>query len=317
MAGLALLALAGPACQNAQPSPTASSLTVHTRSAKWSYGGAPGQRIATSHYLIYTTSSNRGLLAYLPGFMEGAYDNYLRLTSLREPAAGTDRMTVYVLADRQQWAIMTERVTGANSRLYLSIENGGYCYRGVCVLWDMGHFATFSIASHEGLHQFFHHRLANGLPAWAEEGLCVLAEGFSLGTRTVSFDPRNNALRITDLRRGISGGRWIPLEKLLAGDAGDHIKNQPDIAAEYYGQLWAMLGFIRADEVYRAGLERMIADAAAGKLRGALGVRPDMGRGRAYVRAIALPAFKRYITKDLAGFEKRLRAYARRLAKLE
>ncbi|KKL74138.1 hypothetical protein LCGC14_2067900 [marine sediment metagenome] len=309
--GLSMLAVMG--CQG-DLSPAMPLVTSIQRS-EWAFGDVPGSLLATDHYRIRTTSGNRAMLTHLPAFMEAAYSQYLSLTGLVDRPGGRP-MPIYLLASRPQWAAMTRSVTGDQSATYLAIENGGYCYRGVCVLWDMRNFATFSIAAHEGLHQLLYHRLREHVPAWAEEGLCVQAEGFAMSATTVRLDPRLNTLRMANLRKVLSAGRWLALAKLLASDAADHIKAFPMRAPEYYGQLWALVMFIRSDPNYRAGLERMIADAQAGKFRKALGVPPIMGRGRSYNRAVSVPAFRHYIEADLATFEKRFKAYAKKLAKL-
>ncbi len=302
-------------CGSVRPTKPGYSLMVPVERSTWTYGDALGQKLQTTHYRIHTTSNNRKLLAHLPGFMENAYDHYGQLTDLGG-AAPAGKMTTYVMASRRQWAAMTEAVTGPNSRVYLAIENGGYCYRGICVMWDLGHFSTFAIAAHEGMHQFLYHRLTDTMPAWAEEGMAVLAEGFQLGNNAVLFDPETNPLRQGDLRTALSAGRRLTTEKLLAGDAGDHVARNPARSAEYYGQLWALMLFIRSEPQAQAGLERMLADAAAGKMRRSLSIPPIMGSGRTYTRAIALPVFKHYIDADVGAFEERFRAFARNLAKM-
>jgi hypothetical protein len=291
------------------------SMAVTVQTAPWSFAGADGTALTSDHYRIHTTTVNRGMLTYLPGFMENAHRNYLALTGLSEPSR-KERMPIYLLGTRRQWAAMTERVTGPRHKLYLAIENGGYCYRGVCVFWDMGHFATFSVAAHEGLHQFLYHRLRDPLPAWAEEGLAVLAEGFEMAAASVRFTPERNTLRQANLRNMISGGRWIALEKLLSTDAADHVDGSVT-GPEYYGQLWALLAYIRSQPAYRGALERMLSDAARGKLRAALNVPKAMGTGRAYNQAVSVPMFEHYIDPASAEFEKRFRAYSRKLAKLD
>ena len=295
--------------------PGAQPLAVAAAKAPWSFGGIAGSALTTKHYRIYTTSSTRTVLTYLPAFMEAAYRNYLALTGLAEPPEASG-MVIYVLADRRQWEAITRRITGPQAGIYLPIRQGGYCYRDVCVFWDMRNFSTFAIAAHEGLHQFLSRRLAEPLPAWAEEGLCVLAEGFGMSQSTVRFAPEANSLRVVNLRSLLTGGRWQALPELLATDAAERICRSSALAPEYYGQLWALLMYIRSRADYRSGLERMLADAAAGRLRAALKAPPAMGRGRAYLRAIAVPAFRLYIEPDLVAFEKRLRSYAANLARL-
>ena len=75
--------------------------------------------------------------------------------------------------------------------------------------------------------------------------------------------------------------------------------------------------FIRSEPPYLAGLERMLADAAAGRLRAALRAPGAMGAGRTYNRSVSVPVFRMYIESDLPAFEERFRTFARKLAKLD
>ena len=278
----------------------------------WNFAGVGGVQLASEHYRIYTTTNNPALLNYLPGFMESARGQYAALTGLDEQARPEAPLSVYVLANRQQWAVLTRRVTAPRQELFLSIESGGYTYGDVCVLWDLGYFATFSVAAHEGMHQFLRRRLSQRLPSWAEEGLCVLAEGFEVAGSTVRFDPQRNPLRMSNLRKAILGGRMRDLEGLLSTQAGENLAAAPRRAPEYYGQLWALMMFIRSDARARAGLKRMIADARAGRI-GRTWPSPDAPAASAPGVAV----FRHYIDPDLEAFEKRFRAYAKWLARVE
>ena len=312
-----LIALCLPGCgYQLNPPPAGMSMAVRTDSAPWALGEIEGQRLRSDHYRIYTTSRNPTVLDYLPGFMEAARGQYLNLTGL-SPTAAAGSMPIYMLATRPEWAVVTREVTQPNHEVYLGIENGGYCFRGVCVFWDMHHPATFSIAAHEGLHQFFHYQLRDRLPAWTEEGLCTLAEGMTLAGSSVRFDPSANASRLLDLRRALASQRYIPLAELLEGDAGDHVTKKLSQGPEYYGHLWALLSFIRSDEVTNSGLQKMLSDAAAGRLRSTMNIPPAMRQDRNYTRYVSVPIFEHYIDADLAAFEERFRSYAGKLAKLE
>lgn len=310
-----LIASALPAC-TMPPSAGVLRLTRAADRTPWRFGHVRGVTLTTEHYRIHTTTTNETMLRHLPGFMENAYANCSSLTGLSPPATGTP-MVIYLLGDRAQWAAMTRKVTGDRCELYLSIQNGGFTNRGVCVFWDMRNFATFVLAAHEGMHQFLYHRLRQNFPAWVEEGLAVSAEGFVMDAHAVRFDPQRNPLRLARLRSLISNGRWMKLQRLLATDAGDHIAAGSDEGGlTYYGQLWALMSYIRSVDRYRQGLERMVADAAGGTFRSTLNVPDRMGRGREYSRAVAIPAFRHYIDDDLDSFEKAFTAYARKLAKL-
>ena len=313
---VALLMLAAGCGYRLGPRPAATKMDTPVARSSWQFGNIPGEQLDSEHYRIFTTSKNPAMLDYLPGFMEASYGNYLDITGLK-PTRTAKAMPIYMFATRAQWAVMTERDTRPHQQVYLSIENGGYCYRGVCVFWDMQHPATFAIAAHEGLHQLFQHQLRDRLPAWVEEGLCVLTEGTTIERASVRFHPDGNGARLQDLRRALSGGRYIKLERLLSTDAGDHISKAYGSGPEYYGHLWALLNYIRSDPQTAAGLQRLVADAAAGRLRAELNVPPALSRDRDYNRAMSLPIFKHYISKDLPTFEAGFRTYARKLAKLD
>jgi hypothetical protein len=285
------------------------------RSESWTFAAAPGQCLQTQHYHIYTTSENRMLLTRLPEFQEAAYRQYCMLTGLTAAPANAKPMNVYLFAARTQWAEFTRQITGAQSDVFLQIQNGGYSFRGTGVYWDLGNFATYSVAAHEGMHQFLFFRLRDGLPAWADEGLATQMEGFEITSNVVRFTPQRNNGRINNLRGVIVSGKWIDLNKLLSTDAGDYVSGVA--APDYYAQLWALVLFLRSDERYRQGLEQMVSDAAQGRLRTEMHVPEQMGTGREYARSVGLPVFQRYISQDLPAFQKQFHDFARKTAQMK
>ena len=64
----------------------------------------------TEHYRIYTTTKNPTVLDYLPGFRQAARANYHAITGLA-PTSSARSMSVYMFATRQQWVVMTDRIT--------------------------------------------------------------------------------------------------------------------------------------------------------------------------------------------------------------
>jgi len=315
LAAAVLAALPAVGCEPApEPKTVRSSLDVRMSTRPWKTPYADGLLLESAHYRIYTTADRPMLRTYLPGYMEAAHRNYLELTGL--PAREVERpMDLYMLGSRNEWAALTRHVVREQIDLYLSIQAGGYCYEGVCVFWDIGPH-TLSIAAHEGLHQFFDRRLKDPLPMWAEEGLCVTAEGFELQGESVRFTPERNLSRFQTLREVIGGGRWIAADALLAMDAGDAVAHNPYTAVGYYAQLWALVHFLRSRPEHRAGLERMLQDAEAGRFARTIG--PDLARlrGRAFSRAAGRKLFETYITADIAGFDREFYAHAKNLAKL-
>ena len=296
-------------------------MLISVEKEPWDADGARGLAIYSERHRIFTTSSNRLLVEYLPGFMAAAHDNYLVLTGLSDRPL-PKRMPIYLMGTREQWASLTRSIFGTRARMPLSIEAGGYCHKGVCVFWDIGGLGTLSVSAHEGLHQFLHHRMKNQLPMWLEEGLCASAEGYEIFEDTVRFTPTDNASRLSNLRKAIVQDYWIPADKLLPMDAGDVIGGFTEKAVGYYGQLWALVGFLRSRDDYRAGLARLIADAEAGRLHVAMKLPADAlpklrRRGRAYNRTVSQPLFRYYITDDLATFEREYRAFAMKFAGLD
>jgi len=298
-------------CNNNAAAPGTPMVTA-VRARPWNTPHSTGTELRTEHYTIYTTTNNRVLREYLPGFMEAAHANYLALTGLSDRKLPRP-MVIYMMADRREWLDLSRSVFGRRSEMFNSLAAGGYSYKGVGVFWDIGNLATFAVAAHEGLHQFFHHRLADRLPLWLEEGLCVTAEGYEISGDSVTFTHRRNTIRFNDLRTAIIQGRWIPLPKLLTMDSTEALAGGTEEAVGYYGQLWALIMFIRSDQGYRAGLERLLADAEAGRLHQAIGV---SAARLAYNKQVAEAIFRHYISDDLAGFGEDYAAFAKRLVKL-
>jgi hypothetical protein len=160
------------------------------------------------------------------------------------------------------------------------------------------------------------------LPMWAEEGLCVTAEGYNVHRDSVKFTPDRNTIRFTNLRKAIVQNYWIPLPQLLPMDGGDAVQGTTEAAVGYYGQLWALAYFLRTDPRYSSGYRKMLADAEAGKFHKAVGVPRHAldqlrRKGRIYNRVVSQKIFEYYITKDFEGFEKEYYAFAKRLTDLE
>ena len=300
--------------------PVGTPLAIAVQRSPWE-GGSGGSELKTDHYVIYTTASSKELTAFLPGFLEAAYSNYLQLTGLGEKKL-QQPLPVYMMGSRAEWASLTTSVVGKEAAgPYLSIQAGGYCYKGVCVFWDIGNLGTFTVASHEGLHQFLHHRMSDYLPMWLEEGLCVTVEGYDFDGQSVTFTSGRNVLRFTDLRAAIVQGRWIPLERLLEMDSGDAVSGSPYAAVGYYGQLWALIQFIRSRRDFHDGIARILADAQVGQMAKSLGYsRADFARlratGRNYNKTISRQVFERYISSDLKTFDKDFLEFAKKLARL-
>ncbi len=312
---------AGTACEQQDVVVSHQPMIATVEKVPWNTEYSDGLELRTPRYRIFTTATaNQSLINYLPGFMEAAYQNYLELTQLPDKKI-PELMPIYVMASRQEWTELTKSIFSGNGGVYTSIQAGGYCHKGICVLWDMGGTGTFAVSSHEGLHQLFSKRMRNHLPMWLEEGLCSCAEGYRIRGDTVAFDPSYNTSRFNNLRAAILQGYWIEISKLLPMDAGDVAGGFTEKAVGYYGQLWALSRFIREHDEYSKGLARLLADAEAGKFHLALNVPPHaltelQLRGKIYNQTISEPVFRKYICDDLDKFEAEFKTYARGLVRL-
>ena len=286
----------------------------------WTFAGVDGWSFTTAHYRVFTTTASAVLRNGMPGFMEACRANYLSLTGLETLEGGQEKLLTYVFGSRREWAALTEKITGPAAEIYLKVENGGYCFRGVCVFWDIGVLPTYGVAAHEGMHQFLHHATRQSLPIWAEEGLATQAEGYRIRDGLVYFAPEENVLRFRALRTALMANRWRPAQRLISMGAADNIQESRMRGTEYYGQLWALMLMIRQDERYANGLRRLLRDAADGRLHEALGIAPQQWRrlrGRGYTTIVGPKTFAHYIDADMDRFERRYEAFAKELVRIK
>lgn len=303
----------------AEPAPQASySMAATVQREAWTGKGVNGDRLQTTHYDIFLTTKQPYLREHVAGFMEAAHRNHLELSGLPEKPL-PKRMDVYLMASREEWARLTQAHMGAKSEPYMHIQAGGYMADGVCVFWDIGALSTLRVASHEGLHQLLYHRLRHRPPVWLEEGLCTQAEGFQIHGDAAEFNPADNPDRASSVREALTGRTWIPVRELLAMDVGNAFEGRMGSAVRYYGQLWALVLFLRSQPQTLAGVQQMLADAEAGRLHLAAGVPQgalEGPRSRPLNQAISVRIFEHYITKDLARFDRDYAAFARGIVRL-
>lgn len=302
----------------AQPanSRPAIAMTADVQKLPWTGKELSGEQFLTTNYRIYTTTKQQYLRDHVAGFMEAAHRNHLDLTGLSDKPLGK-RMDVYLMSTRDEWADMTKSHLGAQSGPYMHIQAGGYMVEGVCVFWNIGALTTLRVASHEGLHQLFYHRLRHRPPVWLEEGLCTQAEGFQIHGLNVEFDPADNPDRLAAVRESLARRTWLPLRQLLVTDPGQAVNGRLDSAVQYYGQLWALVQFLRSRPDTREGIGRLLADAESGQLHGPAGVSRqamDTHRTRELNQAVSIRLFEHYMARDLDRFDRDYAAFARTLA---
>ena len=247
-------------------SPRPAVIAAETGRRPWLFERRDGLLITTGHYRLRTTEDNPYILDRLPGFLEASLDRYAsQFTKLPLPSRPMD---VYLFENRGQWKRFTARFLGPQADLYLQIPRGGYSINGTAVLWQIGPRDTFSIAAHEGWHQYTQTMFRGRLPVWLEEGVATYMEGYKFRGKTPVFYPWANSERFDQLRDAEGAGTLLPLRQLLTSSPQQELQATDRRELNYYAQVWALTHFLAEAEggKYRPGLNQLLKDAAAGTI---------------------------------------------------
>lgn len=266
------------------------------------FAGREGQAISTRTYRINTTMADGVVLRRFPNFVERSIDHYT--TSLGQLPEPRRPLETYLMASRTQWADATRVLTGPQADLYLQIPRGGYAFSAKGVYYDIGPADTFSIAAHEGWHQYRQSAFRQAMPSWLEEGIACYMEGYRWSPEQPNlpeFLPWRNQERFDRLRELVRAGRQMSVTELLVSRPQDLIQEAGDGTLDFYAQVWAMAHFLREGEggVYADALTRLLNDAAAGRMT--LVLRDFLiERGeRASAAGAAVAVFRAYFNDDL------------------
>jgi hypothetical protein len=270
-----LAAIASCGCEpTGRPSPSVTRRDLIAReSTPWKFGPYAGERIRTAHYEIFSTVPDRDYNAKLAATMEAALLQYGRVVPIRAPAdqsklVSIEPMKCYVFSNRVQFEAFTRLTLGEDADQYLLFNRGGYTVGDVFA----SHYAgdgTIQTAAHEGLHQYLHRRLKDALPPFLEEGLATMFENVTWSnTGRPRFELARNDQLSETLADAVEQRGLVPLQELArlhAGEVVDHPRLKREV---FYAQSWAFARFLveAGGGEYRDELDRMIADAAMGKL---------------------------------------------------
>ncbi len=291
----------------------------------WSFGGADGSVVRTPHYRLFTTVRNPVLVDRVALFLERGLEHYRR-AALSEGTAALpappERLDTYLMSGRAEWESVTRRLLGDRSDEALGIGRGGFAARGVGVYWNIGLYDTLAVAAHEGWHQYTQRTFRQGLPVYLEEGIASYMEGHKWENGVPEFSPWANLERYDRLRAAVGEGTLLSMEELLTVVPSELVAGRNERVLTYYAQVWALAHFLKSggDGVYRSGLERMVRDAAAGRLVNGL-----MERGASFRDAVEVVRGRRgpalleaYVLRDagmsMAAFEARYAAFVERLS---
>ncbi len=230
---------------------------------QWAWNTEQGVVLESEHYRIHTTVSDPSYRATLTQVMEGAYEQYRRLAP---DVPETSRpMDAYIFAQRSQWADYTVKTNRPEeSRIYLQINRGGYAIRDQYVAYFIGEEATWSVASHEGWHQYVSRHFIGRIPPFLEEGLACMFERVVWKGGLPRWNLSVNPQRAQALRKAIESKSLFPLEQLVQMHAGQVVDKTGQRINAFYAQSWAFARFMH--EKHRPALARLLADAARGKV---------------------------------------------------
>ena len=282
----------------------------------WSFEGHAGAVIETRHYSLHTTLLDPLVATRLAGFAEAAYQAYRQ--SLPSPTRPAERMTVYLLADREQWESFTDTFAGTEAPLYKQIRKGAYCLRGTCVAYPIGIEQTLSALGHEGWHQFAGTCFVYRLPSWLDEGMATQFESYEVRQGRFVFRPDRNAMRLGGLKLAIERGGLIPLRALIELNPGQ-VLDDDDTAAAFYSQVYALTRFLQETGSWGRAYRQLLKDG----LTGAWPVDSATSRALSDRRAVltgrmngdlSRQLFGRYIHEDIEQLQGAYESYCRKIS---
>src|SRR5690606_12022322 len=112
---------------------------------------------------------------------------------------------------------------------------------------------------HQGMHQYLHLHGAAGLPAWIEEGLALMSEGYAPQGATYTLDPKFNQPRYERMRRIILEGRLLDLPTRLSQESFVDQPHADAAAQDWLTQVWALTAYLEDEGPYDVKFKAMLA----------------------------------------------------------
>ncbi len=285
----------------------------------WENEYGPGLKLTTAHYEIYTTLLEPLMLSQLPAFMESAYRSYN--SQLPLPIETTTSFNIYLFAQRSQWEDFTKTFAGRQAPLYNKIKAGAYYLNGSCVAYYIGRERTFSVLGHEGWHQFNSRHFKYRLPSWLDEGIAMLFETSRYEKGLFYFEPGKNLYRLGSLKKTLTEGRMIPLQKLVAMNPGEVLVTSSDSAvAAFYSQSYALVRFLREEDYGRrlSNFHRLLLDGLNGRweigdINKAIAADRNVPLTIPWNQEVGLQLFGQYIGSEFDEIEKEYTRFCRKI----
>jgi hypothetical protein len=267
----------------------------------WSYQGNPGWCVSSAHYRLFTTLNDTEINRSVIQVMEAALTEYQKIAP--GVPLSDKPMDCYLFGARQQWVDFTRRHTGIDARIYLQITRGGYTVRDWYVAYFVGEAATYSVAAHEGWHQFVFRNFKGRLAPFLEEGIATMFEDIHWHHDLPQWNLALNRSRVAALRRAVEGNYLYPLDQLIGMHAGNVVNQSSNRIEAFYAQCWAFAAFLWSGDggKYRAAMRRLMSDTADGTLFDPSGAFAD-GR-RPWNPAGVRPILEHYLGMNLSSMD--------------
>jgi hypothetical protein len=288
----------------AQPAPA--------KMQEWSFGEEKAKLLESRHYRIYTTVKDDEVLELLPQVMEGAMKMYQQIAP---GVAITERpMDCFIFRGRNEWEEYTQRYTGADAAIYRQIRSGGYTLQDKYVAYYIGRMGTFSVAAHEGWHQFAGRHFKGRMPPFLEEGLSCMFETISWDGSLPRWNLSVNSQRAETLRKAMDAKELWPLDKLISMHAGDIVGEKSEKIDAFYAQCWCFARFMWDGDSgkHRPAMQKWLAETAAGTV-----FDPTRSHTRSFApwnRRAVKPMVEHYLGMDLKAIDASFQAYMKKVA---
>ena len=279
---------------------------------EWAYGDEKGAILESAHYRIYTTIKDEEVLALLPQVMEGALTMYAQVA---EGVVQSERpLECFVFRWRSEWDSYTMRFAGNDADVYRQIRSGGYTIGDRYVAYYIGRLPTFSVAAHEGWHQFAGRHFKGRLPPFFEEGLACMFETIDWKNDLPRFNLSVNAPRAQTLRKTIESNNLLSLGAICQMHAGDIVGEADGKIDAFYAQSWAFARFLWEGDngKWRPAMQKWLAETANGTVKDPTGCHK-----RAFApwnRRAVRPMIEHYLGADIDTLDKAYQAYIRKIA---
>ncbi len=285
----------------------------------WNNSYAPGLKLTTTHYEIFTTFLEPFVLRGISGFIESAYRAYN--SQLPESVETKSKFTIYLFAQRSQWEDFTRSFAGDQAEIFCKIKAGAYYHNGACVVYDIGIERTFSALGHEGWHQFNGRCFKFRLPSWLDEGIAMLFETHGSDDGLFYFEPTDNIYRLDGLKRTLTKNKMIPLKELISMNPGDVLAtDQTKAVMAFYSQSYALVRFLqeagygRWRGVYRRLLlDGLTGDWALDEVNKKIALDRNVPKTVLWNRIVGRGLFEDYVGDNFEQIEKEYLAFCRQI----